>query len=247
MALLLVIPVLAGVRLERPRPQSGPRFFAAIHVDSGHVTVALDSFRWRESAPPELRELEDPGWRQERHAELLDHADDYGAQFGFGVPLPDSLRSVHYLLIHAFGGTSLHPDSLHGTARFPVSDSGPAISPVQYLGELHASTPGQRGLTGGGFVLISARPLRITTSTSHHTAEELLARQVPDYLSMGAQYWAIAAQFEFRLDHDPSVYLFVQWAPDTEQREAGCEFRFELLRLGPTPEMLAASDYGCDV
>ncbi len=97
---------------------------------------------------------------------------------------------------------------------------------------------------GGGFVLITPQPLRVTTAPSHYTADELLGPGA-DRPFRGTSFWEIRTQFA--LTNMGESYVFVQWAADAEVREAGCEQRFSLFRLGRTPTVVATNDYGCDV
>jgi hypothetical protein len=41
--------------------------------------------------------------------------------------------------------------------------------------------------------------------------------------------------------------VFVQWIPDDELREAGCQYRFTLFKLAQQPTVVSTTDYGCDV
>ncbi len=46
---------------------------------------------------------------------------------------------------------------------------------------------------------------------------------------------------------EPSKYLFVCWARDTECTEACCKHSYSLVRLGKEVENLLGNAYGCDV
>jgi hypothetical protein len=210
------------------------------------VTFSLTTFLWRESAPAALLRMEGALAEGAILDDLRARDDGFGGSvFTFRIPLPDSLRSLRYLLVHARGTTVLRPDSLRGTVRVRRPDSTSRIGPADSYGEVHASAPIGRGPVGGGFVLISSIPLRATTAPSHYTADELLGPPGADRPFRGTSFWQIRAQFSLTVGSES--YAFVQWAPDDQVREAGCEYRFSLFRLGRTPTLVATNDYGCDV
>jgi hypothetical protein len=221
---------------------------SAYHLDSRRVRFSMDNFAWRDSAPAALRRLEGTVPGRALRTELLGHDDHFGsAVFKFRVPLPDSLRSRHYLLIHGRGITSLRPESLVGTARVLIPDSGVALGPVEFYGEMRASPRSGQGSITGGFVLVSDVPLRSTTAPSRRTADELFSAQGANYVARATAFWAMRVQFAVMINDDPTPYVFVQWAPDKDGHEGFCQYRFSLFRLSATPIQVAGTDYGCDI
>lgn len=218
----------------------------ATHLDATHVAFSIEDFPWRNAAPLSLRQLEGsvPDDARRRELEKLDN--DYGAVLGFNPPVPDRLRSRHYLLIHAGGATRLRLDSLHGSARLDPPPTGQPIAGVTFFGEARAATINNH-TGGGGFVLSDARARTATITPSRYTADDLLGPGGGDYFARGTAFWKVLTQFAFTLDFDKRRYVFVQWEPDSEMKEIGCEHRYSLFRLDPAPVQIASSNYGCDV
>lgn len=246
MTLLTILVSLAGMAAG-----PAPRIVPALHIDATHITISVDSFPWRDAAPLSVRQIEGVTVDSALRAVMTGQDDGMGsAYFPFLVSLTDSLRSLKYVLVHAGGVTPLRPDSLKGTMGMTqaASSAGPVRLPPSYTGDMHLSVPrGQGTLTGGGFLLISARAIRVTAQPSRYTADDLMSPGGADYFARGTPFWNILAQFAFRVDDDPVPYVFVQWAADKDGREGYCEFRFALFRFTPQPTMVATSDYGCDV
>ena len=223
-----------------------PQLLPATQLDTTHVAFSIDDFPWRDAAPPALRQLEGSMPDAARRQELEKLDDGFGAVLGFNPPVPNRLRSRHYLLIHAGGATRLGLEGLHGSARLDAPAAGQPITGVTFYGEARAATlAGRPG--GGGFVVHDARPRTATIAPSQYTADELLAPGGGTYFARGTAFWNVRTQFTFTLDGDKTRYVFVQWAADTDNKEGGCEHRFSLFRLEPAPAQIVSNNYGCDV
>ncbi len=240
LCVLLMAGLSAGVHAQTLQ------LIPATHLDPTHVAFSIDDFPWRDAAPAALRQLEGSVPDAARRQELEKLDNDYGAVLGFNPPVPNRLRSRHFLLIHSGGATRLRLEGLHGSARLDPPPAGQPIAGVAFYGEARAATlNGHRG--GGGFVVSDARPRTATISPSRYTADELLAPGGGTYFARGTTFWNVRTQFTFTLDGDKTRYVFVQWAADTDLKEGGCEHRFSLFRLEPAPAQIASSNYGCDV
>lgn len=227
----------------------GPQILAAQHIDPTRVSASFEDFPWRDAAPAAIRNLEGSVPDAARRAELAKLAKlevAFGIELDFDVPVPNRVRSRHYLLIHAGGATPLRIDALAGTGRLDLPDPGQPIPTMVFYGDLRAVAANNHTV-GGGFVFIDDRPRTATVAPSRHTADELMGPGGKDYFARGTAFWNVRARFTFTLDGDKTRYVFVQWAADTDVKEGGCEHRFSLFRLEPAPVQIASSNYGCDV
>ena len=122
----------------------------------------------------------------------------------------------------------------------------PVRRDVVFFGDALARAASAPRRVGGGFVLAGVSDKDITITESRRKAIDLLDAKALA-AARSTRFWNIVKQYEFRIAGDSATYVFVQWAPDDEVREAGCQFRFTLFKLTPEPVVVATTDYGCDV
>jgi hypothetical protein len=219
--------------------------FSAQHVDDTRVTFVPPGIDWERAAPPELGRLSSSAPDDRMTARLRDHMDDFGnAVLPYEVAIPGDMRMRPYVLIDAAGATRLRVEELRGSARVAMTD--PIRRDVTFFGDAVARPVSAPRRVGGGFVISGVPDRDFTTAESHRQAADLLDAKSLEAVR-APRFWAIVKQYELRIAGDPSTYVFVQWAPDDEVREAGCQYRFTLFRLTPGSTVVASSDYGCDV
>jgi len=218
-----------------------------MHAEGNHVSFQLPDFPWQENAPRQLRQLSSVPNRS-LEALIRGHEDDFGfARVRFNVRIPPDLRAKHYVLIDANGLVTLELDRLQGIARIPLPDGAAETRDIQFYGEAIAAPRQSSRRVAGGFVLITPTRPVLTVRPSGRTADDLLGAGGVEYFGRGTPFRIIRAQYELRIDSDPAPYVFVQWGPDDELREAGCQYRFTLFKITMPPTVVSTTDYGCDV
>lgn len=244
-------PLLKSKGMEGPpatRPDGGRAALVVLgaqHVDDTRVTFMPPGIDWERAAPQDLRSLQSAPPDPETSARLRDHLDDFGhAALTYDVAVPADIRSRPYVLLDATGATPLRVEGLRGTARVGMTD--PVRRDVVFFGDALARPVSAPRRVGGGFVLAGISDKDITITESRRKAIDLLDAKALA-VARSTRFWNIVKQYELRIAGDPATYIFVQWAPDDEVREAGCQFRFTLFKLAPEPVIVASSDYGCDV
>ena len=219
---------------------------APAYAEPGGLTFeAPDSVDWEALVPAPLREAAlraDPGRLARLYAERTDYG---GPELRFTAPLPSALARRHYLLADSAGIHPIRPDSLLGTVRLAWADSGPILHSILVFGAVRAPAP---GAARHGFVLSAPMAFAIDTAPSQRTADQLLGPGGADYPYRGTPFWDIVRQYRLRLlGTDGQGWIWVQWAPDTENREAACEQRLSLFAVGDEPRQLASVSTGCDL
>jgi hypothetical protein len=244
----LALAALAGLTAPPGHAQTDVAFVSATHTDDTHVSFQPADFPWRESAPRQLRQISATSLNRSLEALMRGHEDDFGfASVPFDVRVPTDLRSKYYVLVDAYGLAAMKLDRLQGVARIPLPDGAAAGHDVQFYGDAIASPRQTSRRVAGGFILITSSRAELAVRPSARTADDLLGFGGIEYSGRGTPFRTIRAQYELRVASDPSPYVFVQWAPDDELREAGCQYRFTLFKLAPQPTVVSTTDYGCDV
>ncbi|HUL70078.1 MAG TPA: hypothetical protein VLT17_07615 [Gemmatimonadales bacterium] len=183
----------------------------------------------------------------QRREELFAQRSDFGStEVAFSHAVTPELKQRFYYLLDPTGIREIRPTSLAGTARIEWLDNSSTVSEVRAFGQVVGSLGGE-GL--GGFVLVSQSPLKLVMAPSHFTADGLLSPQGAEYRGRGTAFREIVAQYQVREAGTPPSegWIWVQWKPDEELVEAGCQRRFSLFRPAPGPAEVATTDYGCDV
>jgi hypothetical protein len=234
-------PVLGRKGMEAAKPP-----FAALsaqHLNDARVAFAPPNVDWAGAAPAELRRLESSAPDARMTATLRAHLDDFGyAVMPFDVTVPRDLNSRPPVLLDATGAATMHVERLKGSARVALDSSPPD---ARFFGEAVAR-PVEPRKVGGGFILIGVKAADIKISESRRNAADLVGAVAIENAT-STRFWTITRQYEFRVAGDAVTYVFVQWAPDEDVHEAGCQYRFMLFKLTPSPVVVASSDYGCDV
>jgi hypothetical protein len=239
---------LAALTAPPGHAQTAVAFVSAIHTDDTHVSFQLADFPWRESAPRQLQQISTTPLNRSLEALIRGHEDDFGfASVPFNVRVPADFRSKYYVLVDANGLAAMKLDRLQGVARIPLPDGAAAAREVQFYGDAIASPRQGSRKVVGGFILITSTRAELAVRPSARTADDLLGFGGVEYFGRGTPFRSIRAQYELRMASDPSPYVFVQWIPDDELREAGCQYRFTLFKLTPQPTVVSSTDYGCDV
>jgi len=183
----------------------------------------------------------------QRREELFAQRSDFGStEVAFSHAVTPELKQRFYYLLDPTGIREIRPTGLSGTARIEWLDNSSTVSEVRAFGQVIGSLGGE-GL--GGFVLVSESRLKLIMTPSHLTADALLAPQGGDYVGRGTAFREIIGQYQVRVAGSPQSegWIWVQWRPDEEQVEAGCQRRFSLFRLTPGPGEVATTSDGCDV
>ena len=244
----VALAALAALTAPPGHAQTDVAFVSAMHKDETHVSFQLADFPWRENAPRQLRQISTTSLNRSLEALIRGHEDDFGyASVPFDVRVPADLRSKYYVLVDANGLAAMKIDRLQGIARIPLPDGATATGEVQFYGDVFASPRQMSRKVAGGFILITATRAELSVRPSARTADDLLGFGGVEYFGRGTPFRSIRAQYELRIAPDPSPYVFVQWIPDDELREAGCQYRFTLFKLAQQPTVVSTTDYGCDV
>jgi hypothetical protein len=216
---------------------------SAQHLDDARVSFVPPDVDWLRAAPAELRRLESSAPDSRMTAILRTHQDDFGyAVMPFDVAVPGELKSRSYVLLDAAGASAMRVERLKGTARVSLDASPPE---ARFFGDAVARPIGSRR-AGGGFVLVGLRVVDVTIGESRREAADLVGASALESAA-STRFWTITRQYELRIAGDAATYVFVQWAPDDDVHEAGCQHRFTLFKLTPSPVVVASTDYGCDV
>lgn len=212
---------------------------------------------WASMASEELRTLSIPNSDSDIVARLGPLVDMFGGvEVRSPVPIPDPLITRHFYFAGVDGVQDVTLDSINSVTRLTFNRQGTRVERRQSYGEVFGTPRNDAPLSGGGLILHSERPLVFLTSPSNVTADDLLlgsttVQQTPDggYWGRGTAFWEIEAQYRIELEELGGEWIFVQWAPDREMIEAGCQYRYQLFRLtlgGPATQ-LGWTSYGCDV
>lgn len=242
----LCIGAALGAILWSLGPRGAPPITAAPAYLTAHGTEfdAPDSVPWDSLVPEHLRlaSLDRDVARRERLYEA--RSDIGGTEITFLLPLPAGLAARHFYLLDSTGILPLAPDSLVGRVRIVWEDTGASIRQIRAFGTVRANVPAGRGR---GFVLSSAESLRLTLLPSERTADDLLAPDGKPYPLRGTPFWEIVRQYAVTVTGAAPAgpWIWVQWRPDREAREAACEYRFMLFR--PATSDTFSADDGCDV
>ena len=214
---------------------------------------ALD---WEALVAHEVRTIPIPTSDGETVAKYSPLIDMYGgAEVITAVPVPTDMVGQHHYFLGAAGVDRLQLDSTQAVARLEFNSQQTSVVGRMSYGEIYGSAPDHPANAGGGFVLSSAGAVGFEAEPSTFTADELLTgskavQQTPEgYHGRGTTFWNIMAQYRLMMDASPDEWLFVQWEPDREMFEIGCEFRYSLFRLadaGTPPVQVAWTSYGCD-
>ena len=217
---------------------------SAQHVDDTRVAFMPPGIDWVRAAPAELRRLQSSAPDAQMTARLREHLDDFGhAVMPYDVVVPGDLKSRPHVLLDAAGATAVQVEQLKGSVRVGMNDS--TQGEAQFFGEAVARTAGPRR-AGGGFVLAGVAATDVKVGESRRRAADLIDVKELE-AATSTRFWTIARQYEVRIAGDATTYVFVQWVPDDEIHEAGCQYRFTLFKLTPSPVVVASTDYGCDV
>jgi hypothetical protein len=239
---------LAALTAPSGHAQADVAFTSATHIDDTHVSFHLADFPWKESAPRQLRQISTTSLNRSLEALIRGHEDDFGfASVPFHVRVPSDLSSKYYVLVDANGLAAMKIDRLQGVARIPLPNGAAAASEVQFYGDAIASPRQPSRKVVGGFILITSTRAELAVRPSARTADDLLGFGGAEYFGRGTLFTSIRAQYELRIASNSSPYVFVQWIPDDELREAGCQYRFTLFKLTPQPTVVSTTDYGCDI
>jgi hypothetical protein len=244
----LALAALTALTAPPGHAQTDVAFVSAMHTDETHVSFQLADFPWRENAPRQLRQISTTSLNRSLEALIRGHEDDFGfASVPFDVRVPADLRSKYYVLVDANGLAAMKLDRLQGVARIPLPDGAAAARDVQFYGDAIASPRQTSRKVAGGFILVTSTRAELAVRPSARTADDLLGVGGVEYFGRGTPFRSIRAQYELRIASDPSPYVFIQWIPDDELREAGCQYRFTLFKLTPQPTVVSTTDYACDV
>jgi hypothetical protein len=215
---------------------------------------ALD---WEALTPDEVRTVPIPTADAAIVARYSPLIDMYGsAEVITSTPVPGNLAGRNHYFLGTGGVGRLQLDSAEAVTRLRFNGQQTAVVGRISYGELYGSVSDRPTDAGGGFVLSSEAALRFDAQPSTFTADDLLTgsqavEQTPDgYHGRGTTFWNIVAQYRFTVDSAQDEWLFVQWAPDRELFEIGCEYRYSLFRLAyddQPPVQVAWTSYGCDV
>jgi molybdate transport system substrate-binding protein len=247
-----LVPLLKAKGMEGPPatgvPDSVPPAFVVLnaeHEGDTRVSFVPPGIDWERAAPPELRRLQSGPPDAEMAARLRDSLDDFGhAKLPYDVAVPAEIKAKPYVLLDAAGVTPLTIEGLRGTARIAMTD--PGRRDVAFFGHALARPLAAAKRLGGGFVLAGVSEKDVSISESRRQAVDLLDGRTLARAG-SPRFWTIVKQYEPHIAGDSTTYVFVQWAPDDQVREAGCQFRFTLFKLAPDPVPIATTDYGCDV
>lgn len=183
-----------------------------------------------------------------RRALYEQRAPEYGVtEVPFGAAITLQLQRRSYYLLDSSGVNEVRPDTLIGTARinWARAGAGDSVGAVEAFGQVRLRVP---LAAGGGFVLNSDRPFTLVATSSALSADSLLAPGGGTYLGRGSPFREIRRQYAVReTAPETRQWIWIQWSPDTDMVEAGCQYRYTLFALTPEPELVASTDYGCDV
>lgn len=251
LALALAIPLGAGAEQERPFAVE-----SAYHEATAIAFTPTLEFDWASLAPAELRGLVVPNQDPAVLARYAPDVDMFGGvELRSAVPIPMEWTSaVSHYLVDAHGVTALALDSSLVVTRLELDPQGTRIEGKSSWGRIFGSAGAPAD--GGGFVLRASGSLSVRVTPSALTADELLSgrdfvEQTPDggYFAQGTPFWEIVAQHRFTVEGAEGSWVFVQWAPDRDLVEAGCEYRYDLFRFDGDGSVTreAWTAYGCDV
>lgn len=238
--------------------QAGFTVVSAYHEGTSLRFQLPPQTEWDWMVPEELGAIPIPTSDPAVVADLLPQLDDYGsAEVRTAVPVPDILAGQHLYFAGPSGIRPMVTDSAAATTHFTFNSAHDRIVNRAIRGEIYGSTPTRPGVRGGGFALYAEAPIEFKVQPASVTADDLLlggatARPDPDggYWGRGTAFWEVAAQYRFRTSDPRFTWIFVQWQPDRELFEAGCEYRYSLFRMDGSdepPVQVAWTSYGCDV
>lgn len=228
---------------------------SAYHEDAAIRFVPSQQIDWASMAPEELRALPLPSRDPATIARFGSRIDMFGGvEVKVAVPTPDPLAGRNSYFAGSDGLGRMEIDSVLAVTRLDFDPRGTRLEGRQSWGEVYGSA--DVSMAGGGFVLRSDRPLSFRVMPADFTADDIFlggdAAQrsaVGGYQGRGTAFWEIATQYRFSVEPLDDEWLFVQWQPDREMFETGCQYRYHLFRLmgeGPARQV-AWTAYGCDV
>lgn len=228
---------------------------AAYHKNGVLWFVAPSREGWLELAPEHLRSLPIPTADPTIVGQLAPAMDMYGnVETRTATPIPPGLASRYYYFAGVGGVQPFTTDSVQVVTRLVLTHSGTRIRGRRAWGEVFGGTDRLSG--GGGFVLIAEETLSFEERPAEFTADELFlgddvatTGEEAQYDGRGTAFWEIEDQYRFSIPDVEGEWLFIQWAADRENRESGCEFRFDLFRIEPGANVrrMTSNSYGCDV
>lgn len=251
------LAALALISASVAHAQEAPRFVAARYDEAARVVYFESPIEvdWKAKARKHFKKFDfdrptakDIAYLRERIWEI---SGDTEEKFSFAPPR--GWRAMSYVLISARGMEPLRVARLEGTISFDFDNS----KPQAFVGIRHFSgeAVSQRGVRGGGIALLSrheAPPKRIAgavatiargadgVTLSYADAEGRASITLP-------ARWHDTFETAFGVRVAGRRYLFVDWPPDIESYEAGCQDSFVLYEVGTTLTAVASSDYNCDV
>jgi hypothetical protein len=242
LALLAVAMMVSSGALP---PTDPPINVSALVTRDGLMFDSPIPLPWEASVPAGLRQ-EALTAAADRRRQLFARRDDYGnTEVPFPLPLSADLRRRAYYFLSPTGVREIHPKGLLGTVRIVWDEDRDTIQRVEVFGEVQAPAG---AASGGGFVLITTQPVRLTTEPSDLTADALLSPHGEPYKGRNTPFRQIVRQYQVRQTApSPDRWVLVQWLPDTAMVEAGCAVRLSLFHLGPEPSQVATLDAACDV
>ncbi|MGI9629195.1 MAG: hypothetical protein ACR2QM_20395, partial [Longimicrobiales bacterium] len=233
---------------------------AAFDVVSGYhdedqIRFSERSVDWDGLVPPRVRAIPVPTADEAVLAELTPLRDMHGgAEVAVSIPVPNPVAQKQYYLIGSGSISELQVDSVLSVTRFDLNQANTRVVDRRSWGYVFASTLGSSA--EGGFVASAEESLQFEKHESSLSPDDLLlggttARQTPDggYRGRGESFWDILAQYRITLQGSGEEWVMVQWQPDRELFEVGCNFRYSLFRIdaGSAPTQVAWTSYGCDV
>ena len=212
---------------------------------------------WESLVPEAIRNIPIPTADSAAVAEYGSLIDMFGgAELKSAVPLPEALAEQRHYFVDAQGLAELRLDSAHSVTRLDFNSRQTRIVGRQSWGQAYGTPSGRAAPSGGGFVVRSESSLSFDVMPTDFTPDDLLlggdaARQTADgYYGQGEPFWEIFGQYGFTLEGERGEWVFVQWEPDRELFEAGCQYRYSLFRMnedGVPPTQVSWTAYGCDV
>ncbi len=244
-SLLALIPLLPLVL----HPWSATTTPVVVSAFTDGHSLRFDSpidLPWASWLPADLQEASLAA-HTSRREELFAQRSDFGStEVPFSHAVTPDLERKFYYLLDPTGLREIRPTGLAGTARVQWLNNSSTVRDVEAFGQVVGSAG---GAGPGGFVLVSDSKMKLVMTTSHFTADALLAPNGGTYLGRGTAFREIIGQYHVREagTAESEGWIWVQWRADDELVEAGCQRRFSLFRLGPEPVEVGTTSDGCDV
>jgi hypothetical protein len=244
-ALILSVAILL-VTAPRPVDQAPVTTVAPAYVTEGAVSFDPPlPLPWDSLLLPGLQPAALAADEQRRQEYYALRSESGQTTVPFSLVIPAVLRQRAYHLLDAAGARRIVPAGLIGKALLRWADSSAVVLSLSTSGQLYARIDRP---SDGGFVLSSDGPVRLTTTPSQLTADQLLAPHGAAYPYRGTSFWTIVRQYEVHQTSPAEErWVWVQWRPDSAMVEAGCSLRFALFRLTPAPVQVGSQESGCDV